>query len=122
MYAIPLQFIQGLPLHCTIVHLAMINVFIALNLWRHKLQGRTVVIHCGNKAVVNSISSGRSWFVGRGEKHMARREIQLPTILSSKSFISPARKTLLQTRCRSGMGAGYQGKWLADCYYYHGVK
>ena len=61
MYAIPLGFIQGLPLHCTIVHLEMINVFIALNLWKHKLQGRTIVIHCDNMAVVNSISSGLSW-------------------------------------------------------------
>ena len=56
-----LEFIQGLPLHCTIVHLEMINVFIALNLWRHKLQGRTIVIHCDNMAVVNSILCGRSW-------------------------------------------------------------
>ena len=61
VYAIPLDFIQGLPLHCTIVHLEMINVFIALNLWKHKLQGRTIVIHCDNMAVVNSISSGCSW-------------------------------------------------------------
>ena len=61
VYAIPLGFIQGLPLNCTIVHLEMINVFIALNLWKHKLQGRTIVIHCNNMAVVNSISSGRSW-------------------------------------------------------------
>ena len=61
VYAVPLGFIQGLPLHCTIVHLEMINVFIALNLLKHKLQGRTIVIHCDNMAVVNSISSGRSW-------------------------------------------------------------
>ena len=39
----------------------MINVFIALNLRKHKLQGRTIVIHCDNMAVVNSISSGLSW-------------------------------------------------------------
>ena len=61
MYAIPLGCIQGLPLHCTIVHLELINDFIALKLWRHKLQGRNIVIHCDNMAVVNSISSGRSW-------------------------------------------------------------
>ena len=39
----------------------MINVFIALKLWRHELQGRTIVIHCDNMAVVSSISSGRFW-------------------------------------------------------------
>ena len=61
VYALPLNFIQSLPLHYTIVHLEMINVFTALNLWRHKLQGRIIVIHCDNLAVVNSISSGRSW-------------------------------------------------------------
>ena len=61
MYAVPLGFIKGLPLHCTIVHLEMINVFIALKLWRNELQGKTIVIHCDNMAVVSSISSGRSW-------------------------------------------------------------
>ena len=61
VYAVPLEIIQGLPLHCTIVHLEMINVFIALNLWKHRLQGRNIVIHCDNMAVVNSILSGRSW-------------------------------------------------------------
>ena len=56
-----LKFYTGLPKHCTIVHLEMINVFIALNLWRHELQGPTIVINCDNMAVVNSILSGPSW-------------------------------------------------------------
>ena len=55
VYAILSGFIQGLPLHCTIVLFKMINVFIALKVWKHKLQGRTIVIHCDNIAVVNSI-------------------------------------------------------------------
>ena len=53
VYALPLNLIQGLPPDFTIVHLEMINVFIALNLWKRKLQGRSIVIHCDNMAVVN---------------------------------------------------------------------
>ena len=45
VYALPLQIIPNLPAHCNIVHLEMINVFMALNLWKKDLKGRTVVIY-----------------------------------------------------------------------------
>lgn len=38
----------------------MINVFIAINLWKHQLQGKCVVIICNNMAVVSTLTSGRS--------------------------------------------------------------
>lgn len=61
MCALPLKLLQDLLLYCTIVHLAMINVFIALNLWKHRLQGRTIVIHCDNMDVVSLLTLGQSW-------------------------------------------------------------
>ena len=108
-------------LYKIIVHLEMIIVFIALNLWKHKLQGRTIVIHCDNMAIVNSISSGRSWdsFLGRVARNIwlltATHDIEL-TVLHI-----PAGKIFVQTRCRGGIGAGYQGKWRANCFNSHGV-
>ena len=39
----------------------MINVFIALSLWKHRLSGKAVVIHCANMTVVCSLNSGHSW-------------------------------------------------------------
>lgn len=36
-YALPLSRIPFLPTLCTIVHLEMINIFIGLNLWKHRL-------------------------------------------------------------------------------------
>ena len=45
----------------------MINVFLALNIWKERLRGSTTVVHCDNMAVVCSLSSGRSWddFLGK---------------------------------------------------------
>ena len=39
----------------------MINVYIALNLWKKELKGSTVVIYCNNMAVVSTLTSGCSW-------------------------------------------------------------
>ena len=61
VYALAVTSIPHLPSPCTIVHLEMVNVFIALNIWRQALSGKSVVIHCDNMAVVSSLSSGRSW-------------------------------------------------------------
>ena len=61
VYALLLHVIPNLPSNCTIVHLEMINVYIALNLWKKKLKGSTVVIYCNNMAVVSTLTSGRSW-------------------------------------------------------------
>ena len=61
VYSLPLQVIPNLLPHCTIVHLEMINVYVALNRWKKELKGRTVVIYCDNMAVVSTLSSGHSW-------------------------------------------------------------
>lgn len=61
VYVLPLSRIPNLPLPCTIVHLEMINVFIGLNLWKHKLTGKAVVIYCDNMAVVWLLTLGHSW-------------------------------------------------------------
>ena len=61
VYALPLQVIPNLPLHCTIVHLEIINVFVTLNLCKKELKGRTVVFYCDNMAVVSTLTSGCSW-------------------------------------------------------------
>ena len=39
----------------------MVNVFIALNLWKSELKGRNVIIYCNNMAVVSTLTSGSSW-------------------------------------------------------------
>ena len=39
----------------------IINVYIALSLWKHRLNGNAVVIQCDNMAVVCSLNSGHSW-------------------------------------------------------------
>ena len=49
VYALPLERLVSLPIPCTIVHLEMINVYIALSLWKH------------NMAVICSLNSGLSW-------------------------------------------------------------
>ena len=59
-YALPLERLVSLLTPCTIVHLK-INVYIALSLWKHRLSGKAVVIHCDNMAVVCSLNSGHSW-------------------------------------------------------------
>ena len=61
VYALPLSSIPQVPIPHSIVHLEMVNVFIAINLWKHELSGKTVKIHCDNMAVVCSLNSGRSW-------------------------------------------------------------
>ena len=61
VYALPVQTISYLPINCSIVHLEMVNVFIALNLWKSDLKGRNVIIYCDNMAVVSTLTSGRSW-------------------------------------------------------------
>ena len=61
VYALAVTSIPHLPSPCTIVHLEMINIFIALNVWRQELSGKSVVIHFDNMAVVCTLSSGRSW-------------------------------------------------------------
>ena len=58
VYSLPTHTIPYLPAHCSIVHLEMINVFVALNLWKRELTGRTVVIYCDNMAVVSTLTSG----------------------------------------------------------------
>ena len=60
VYAVPVSRLTGLPVHCSIVHLEMINVFVALSLWSKRLAGRTLVIHCDNAAVVCTLNSGRA--------------------------------------------------------------
>ena len=52
VYALAVTSIPHLPSPCTIVYLEMINVFIALNVWRQELSGKSVVIHCNNMGVV----------------------------------------------------------------------
>ena len=61
VYTLAVTSVPHLPSPCTIVHLEMITVFLALNIWRKMLSGKSVVIHCDNMAVVCSLSSGRSW-------------------------------------------------------------
>ena len=122
VYAIPLGFIQGLPLHCTILHLQMINVFIALNLWKQKLQGRTIVIHCDNMAVVYSISSGRSWdpFLDSVTRNIwlltATHDIVL-TVLHI-----PGKKNIYADALSRWYGGGILKKWPENCFTCHGIK
>ena len=119
---IPLGFIQGLPLHCTIVHLEMINVFIALKLWRHELQGRTIVIHCDNMAMVSSISSGRSWdpFLGRVARNIwlitATHDMDL-TVLHI-----PGKKNIYADALSRWYGGGISKEMATNCYTHHGIK
>ena len=42
-YALPLGRLVSLPIPCTIVHLKMMNVYIALILWKHRLSGNAVI-------------------------------------------------------------------------------
>ena len=60
VYAVPVGRLTGLPVHCSIVHLEMINMFVALSLWSERLAGRTLVVHCDNAAVVCTLNSGRA--------------------------------------------------------------
>ena len=43
-----------------IVHLEMINILVAVRTWAHQWQGRKVVIHCDNQAVVSVLTSGHT--------------------------------------------------------------
>ena len=45
VYALPLQVVPNLPSNCNVEHLEIINVYIALNLWKKELKGSTVVIY-----------------------------------------------------------------------------
>ena len=60
IYAVPLGRIGDLPGNCSIVHLEMVNVFVALNLWKQRLAGKSLIIHCDNAAVVSTLNSGRA--------------------------------------------------------------
>ena len=111
----------SLTLHYSAFGKLMINVFIALNLWRHELQGRTIVIHCVNMAVVNSISSGRSWdsFLGSVARNIwlitATHHIELTVIHI------PGKKNISADALSLWYGEEYQGKWLANCFNSRGV-
>ena len=59
VYAIPLGRLHSLSQGATIVE--MLNVLIALNLFRDELAAKSVVIHCDNLAVVLTLNSGRAW-------------------------------------------------------------
>ena len=61
VYAVPLARLQNLPPRCSIVHLEMVNVFVALNLWKLRLAGKSLIIHCDNAAVVSTLNSGRAF-------------------------------------------------------------
>ena len=50
VFALPLDRLVSLPIPCTIIHLEMIIVYIALSMWKHRLSGKAVVIHCDNMA------------------------------------------------------------------------
>ena len=43
-----------------IVHLEMVNILVAVRTWAHQWQGRKVVIHCDNQAVVAVLGSGHT--------------------------------------------------------------
>lgn len=58
---IPLGCLQSLSPQATIVHLEMVNVIIALNIFKSYSASRSVIIHCGNMAVVRTFNSGRAW-------------------------------------------------------------
>ena len=42
------------------VHLEMVNILVAVRTWAHQWQGRKVVIHCDNQAVVSVLTSGHT--------------------------------------------------------------
>ena len=54
----PLGRIRDLPEYCNIFE--MVNVFVALNLWKQRLAGKSMIIHCYNAAVVSTLNSGRA--------------------------------------------------------------
>lgn len=56
--AIQLRWWQGFPSHVTIVHLEMIKVFVALNLWKNEIEGKSIVIHCDNLTVIYKLNCG----------------------------------------------------------------
>ena len=43
VYALAVTSVLHLPSLCTIVHLEMINVFLALNIWQKELSGKSVI-------------------------------------------------------------------------------
>ena len=43
-----------------IMHLEMLNILVALRIWRHKWQGRRIVIHYDNQVVVIVVNSGKT--------------------------------------------------------------
>ena len=95
------------PTPCTIVHLEMINVYIALSLCKHRLSGKAVVIHCDNMAVVCSLNSGRSWdpFLGT-----VARNIWLVTSTHDIDLAIqhiPNKINVLAELCPGGMGNSY---------------
>ena len=55
VYALVVNSVPNLPSPCTIVHLEMINVFLALKIWCKELSDKSVVIHCYNMALVCSL-------------------------------------------------------------------
>ena len=63
VYVLSLGRLVSLP---TPLFISKCPTYKALSLWKHRLSGKAVVIHCDNMAVVCSLNSGRSWdpFVG----------------------------------------------------------
>ena len=43
-----------------IVHLEMLNILMALRVWGHRWQGKQIVIHCDNQAVVIILNTGKT--------------------------------------------------------------
>ena len=43
-----------------IVHLEMLNILVALRVWGHRWQGKRIIIHCDNQAVVIILNSGKT--------------------------------------------------------------
>ena len=42
------------------MHLEMLNILVALRIWGHKWQGKRIIIHCDNQAVVVVVNSGKT--------------------------------------------------------------
>ena len=58
--ACPLSQLIVLDHNMLIVHLEMINIRIALRVWSTNLQGKPVIFHCKNSAVVSIIQIGQT--------------------------------------------------------------
>ena len=45
--------------HFTIVHFEMLNILVAMRLWKDSLANKSIILYCDNLAVVNVLQSGR---------------------------------------------------------------